>query len=137
MAKLNKMQAQAVINKLEREASALRKALLEKERLNYTPTPYYNKVAEYLETRDTYSKLAEEAYNKAKEIVDKLTVPGIYKSTSSATVLENLKNKEIEKRVPVVDMDDALDELIIQSIDEDFEVNNFINYYLDKMRNGK
>lgn len=77
---------------------------------------------------------AEAAMGAAKEFADKLGIKGYYSCTAINEALEKLKNKEVTDKHPVIDLDAALDDLIIQSIEEDFNIDNFIEHYLKQMK---
>ena len=49
---LSKIQAQAIISKLNREANNLRTQLIKDEKRNYTPSADYIKLAKLIEKRD-------------------------------------------------------------------------------------
>lgn len=136
MAKLSKMQAQAIISKLGREANNLRIKLIEDEKRNYTPSADAVKLAELLEKRDKLKALSEAAADEAKKFADTIGVSGYYAYTKADEALTKLKDKEIEEKYPKIDVDAALDDLIIESVEDDFNVNNFIEHYLKQMRNG-
>lgn len=136
MAKLSKMQAQAIISKLSREANNLRNKLIEDEKKNYTPSADAVKLAELLEKRDKLKALSEAAADEAKKFADTIGVSGYYAYTKADEALTKLKDKEIEAKYPKVDVDAALDDLIIESVEDDFSVDNFIEHYLKQVRNG-
>lgn len=77
---------------------------------------------------------SEAAMAAAKEFADKLGIKCYYSCTSINEALEKLKNKEVTDKHPVIDLDAALDDLIIQSIEEDFNIDNFIEHYLKQMK---
>lgn len=130
------MQAQAIISKLGREANNLRDKLIEDEKRNYTPSADYTKLAELTEKRDRLKALSDSASDEAKKFADALGISGFYAYTKADEALEKLRNKEIEARHPKVDVDAALDDLIIESVEDDFSVDNFIEHYLKQVRNG-
>lgn len=130
------MQAQAVINKLRREATNLRATLIEEETKNYVPSPDSVKLAKLLDARDETKKVADKAADDVKKFSEDLNLTGIYGYTGKDEVLKKLRDKEISKKYPAVDVDAALDDLIIESVEEDFDVNKFIEHYLDKLRNN-
>lgn len=136
MAKLSKMQAQAIINKLGREATNLRNQLIDEEKKNYTPSADAVKLAALLEKRDKLKAESEAAADEAKKFIDELGITGCYAYTKSDEILIKLKDKEIEVKYHRVDLDAALDDLIIESVEEDFSVDNFIEHYLKQVRNG-
>lgn len=136
MAKLSKMQAQAIINKLGREATNLRNQLIDEEKKNYTPSADAVKLAALLEKRDKLKAESEAAADEAKKFIDGLGITGCYAYTKSDEILIKLKDKEIEVKYHRVDLDAALDDLIIESVEEDFSVDNFIEHYLKQVRNG-
>lgn len=134
--KLSKMQAQAIISKLGREANNLRSKLIEDEKRNYTPSADYTKLAELVEKRDKLRILSDSAASEAKKFADAIGISGYYSYTKADEALEKLRNKEIEARHPKVDIDAVLDDLIIESVEDDFSVDDFIEHYLKQMRNG-
>ena len=130
------MQAQAIISKLGREANNLRNKLIEDKKKNYTPSANYTKLAELMEKRDRLKVLSDSASNEAKNFADAIGISGYYTYTKADEALEKLRNMEIEARIPKVDIDAALDDLIIESVEDDFSVDGFIEHYLKQMRNG-
>lgn len=134
--KLSKMQAQAIISKLDRETNDLRNKLIEDEKRNYTPSADYTKLAELVEKRDKLRSLSDSAASEAKKFADAIGISGYYSYTKADEALEKLRNKEIEARHPKVDIDAVLDDLIIESVEDDFSVDDFIEHYLKQMRNG-
>lgn len=130
------MQAQAIINKLGREANNLRNKLIEDKKKNYTPSANYTKLAELMEKRDRLKVLSDSASNEAKNFADAIGVSNYYTYTKADEALEKLRNMEIEARIPKVDIYAALDDLIIESVEDDFSVDGFIEHYLKQMRNG-
>ena len=85
--------------------------------------------------RDRLQAESDAATKAAKEFADKLGITGYYNFTAINEALEKLKNKEITDKHPVINLDAALDDLIIQSIEEDFNIDNFIEHYLKQVRN--
>lgn len=83
--------------------------------------------------RDRLEAESNTAIEAAKEFADKLGITGYYSRTAINEALEKLKNKEVTDKHPVIDLDAALDDLIIQSIEEDFNIDNFIEHYLKQM----
>lgn len=134
--KLSKMQAQAIISKLGREANDLRNKLIEDEKRNYTPSADYTKLAELVEKRDKLRSLSDSAASEAKKFADAIGISDYYSYTKADEALEKLRNKEIEARHPEFDIDAVLDDLIIESVEDDFSVDDFIEHYLKQMRNG-
>lgn len=134
--KLSKMQAQAIISKLGREATNLRNKLIEDKKKNYTPSANYTKLAELMEKRNRLKVLYESASDEAKKFADAIGVSDYYTYTKADEALEKLRNMEIEAKIPKVDIDAALDDLIIESVEDDFSVDGFIEHYLKQMRNG-
>lgn len=136
MAKLSKMQAQAIISKLGREANSLRSKLIEEEKKNYTPSENALKLAELTSKRDKLKAESEAAADEAKRFADAIGVTGYYAYTKAEEALNKLRGSEIEAKYPKVDLDAALDDLIIESVEDDFSVDGFIEFYLKQLRNG-
>lgn len=134
MAKLTKVQIQAIISKLGRECTNYRAKLIEEDKKNYIPSSDYDKFKTLLNERNRLQAEAEAAMEAAKEFADKLGITGYYSCTAINEALEKLKNKEVTDKYPVTDLDAALDDLIIQSIEEDFNIDNFIEHYLKQMK---
>lgn len=84
--------------------------------------------------RDRLEAESNAAIAAAKEFADKLGITGYYSCTAINEALEKLKNKEITDKHPAINLDAALDDLIIQSIEEDFNIDNFIEHYLKQMK---
>lgn len=136
MANLSKMQAQAIISKLGREYNKQRNKLIEEEKKSYTPSPKAEKLLTLMAKRDKLKAEAEEAAELAKKYADELNIVGYYTYSRTDEILNKLKTIEIEKKYPNIDLDAALDDLIIEYVEENFNVNNFIEQYLKQMRNG-
>lgn len=130
------MQVQAVISKLGREANSLRDKLIAQEKVGYVPSDNAKKLAALLEERDRLKALSEKASDDAKKFADDLGITGYYAYSKADEALEKLKTKEIEGKYPKVDLEAATDDLIIESVEDDFNVESFIEYYLNKVRNG-
>lgn len=136
MAKLSKMQAQAIISKLGREYNNQRNRLIEDEKKNYTPSPDASRLAALIAERDRLKAESEAATDAAKKCADELGITGFYTCTKADEALNKLRDKEIEAKYTKVDLDAALDDLIIESVEDDFSVDGFIEQYLKQMRNG-
>lgn len=128
------MQAQAIISKLGREYNNQRNRLIEEEKKNHTPSPEAEKLAKLIAERDRLKAEFEAATDAAKKYADELGITGFYTYTKADEVLNKLRNKEIEAKYTKVDLDAALDDLIIESVEDDFNVDNFIEHYLKEMR---
>lgn len=89
-----------------------------------------------MDERDKAKVIADAADKEVRTIIDELELKGVYTYTSTEDILEKLKNKEIEDRHPAIDIDAALDDLIIESVEDDFSVDAFIEHYLEQVRNG-
>lgn len=136
MKKLSKMQAQAIISKLGREYNNQRNSLIEEEIKNYTPSPRAKKFAKLLAERDRLKKEAEEATNAAKKYAEEMGILSYYYYTGAEEALNNIRDREIEAKYAKIDLAAALDDLIIESVEDDFNVDNFIEHYLKQMTNG-
>lgn len=134
--KLSKMQAQAIISKLGRESSNLRNKLIEEEKRNYTPSANAVRLAALIEKRDKLKAESEAAAEEARKFAESIGVTGYYAYTKAEDALSKLKDKEIESNYPKVDLGAALDDLIIESVEDDFSVEGFIEHYLKQVRNG-
>lgn len=89
-----------------------------------------------MDERDEAKARAEAAEKAVTDLAKSLDLTRVYAYTKKEEVLDQLRDKEIEERHPKVDIDAALDELIIQSVEDDFNVDNFIEHYLKQVRNG-
>lgn len=134
MAKLSKMQAQAIISKLGRESTTLRNKLIEEERRNHTPSENARKLAELVSERDRAKAKLEAATDEAKRFADALGIKNYYAYTKAEDALSMLKDREIRDKYPEIDLNAALDDLIIESVEDDFSVDNFIESYLKQLR---
>ena len=135
MAKLSKMQAQAIISKLGREYNNQRNRLIEDEKKNYTPSPNAVRLATLIAERDRLREESEAAADAVKKYADELGITGLYPYIKVDEALNKLRDKEIEAKYTKVDLDAALDDLIIESVEDDFSVDGFIEQYLKQMRN--
>lgn len=137
MAKLSKMQAQAIISKLGREYNNQRNRLIEEEKKNHTLSPEAEKLAKLLAKRDRLKEESEVAADVVKKYAEELGITTYYTySLKAEEALDKLRDKEIEAKYAKIDLDAALDDLIIESVEDDFNVDNFIEQYLKQMRNG-
>ncbi len=135
MVKLNKMQAQAIISKLSREVNALRKELIEKEKKNYTPSENALKLKELTEKSNRLRIELDAATEEVREFARNLGVIDYYNYYGTGDILAKLIDFEIEAKYPKIDLDAALDDLIIKSVEDDFDIDNFIEHYLKQVRN--
>lgn len=136
MVKLNKMQAQAIISKLGREYNIQRTRLIEEEEKNYVPSPEVKKFAALLKERDEFKDKYEEALSMAKAYAEDLGLTTYYNYDSVKSALDKLKDKEIHSKYAKIDLDAALDDLIIESVEDGFNVDSFIEHYIKRMKNG-
>lgn len=135
MAKLSKVQAQAIISKLGREYNNKRNQLIEDEKKNYTPSSNAIKLANLIAERDRLKAESEAATNAAKKYADELGITGYYVCTKAEEALSKLRDKEVDARYSKVDLEAALDDLIIESVEDGFNIDDFIGQYLIQMRN--
>ena len=136
MVKLNKMQAQAIISKLGREYNIQRTRLIEEEEKNYVPSPEAKKFAALLKERDKLKDKYEDASIMARAYAEELGLTTYYNYDSAKSALDKLKDKEIHSKYAKIDLDAALDDLIIESVEDDFNVDSFIEHYIKRMKNG-
>jgi hypothetical protein len=130
------MQAQAVINKLERESRVLREALIKKAKEEYVLSGKAKEIAEMIERRDKLKAEAESIAENIRKSAEDLGVTGVYLYSKSEEIIEKLINKGVEEKYPKIDLEAALDELIIKSVDDVIDIDGFIEHYLKQMRNG-
>ena len=130
------MQAQAIISKLGREYNNQRNRLIEEEKKNHTPSPEAEKLAKLLAERDRLKEESEAAADAAKKYAEELGITSYYSYSKANEALNKLRDKEIEGKYAKIDLDAALDDLIIESVEDDFNVDSFIEQYLKQMRNG-
>ena len=133
MAKLSKMQAQAIISKLGRESKALRARLIEKETRDYTLSDNAKELIKLIEKRDNLKELADNAADAVRKFAESIGLAGIYNYTKTDEAIAKIKTKEIEDKYPNLDLDAALDDLIIDSVEDDFSVDGFIESYLKQV----
>lgn len=134
MIKLSKMQAQAVINKLRREYNSLRDKLVEEARRNYTLSPNAKKAIELINKRDELKEQADKAAEDTREFLENLGIKGFFNYSKKEEALSKIKEKELKELYPPLDLNAALDNLIIAATREDFDINNFIESYLKQMK---
>lgn len=119
-----------------REARNLRQTLIEEAEKNYVLSDDGKKLRRLYEEKEAVKERLTEAESKATEFAKSLGLTGVYNYTKAEDVLSQLKTKEIRKGIPEIDLEAALDDLIIESVEEEFSVDNFIEHYLKQMRNG-
>nr|DAI45617.1 MAG TPA: hypothetical protein [Bacteriophage sp.] len=133
--KLNKTQAQAIINKLGREYNSLRNTLIAEDKQNYTPSANAVKLSKLIQKKDKLKAVYSEAIEAARKFAESVGIHNIY-DYNGEDVIHRLKILEIEDKYPRINLDAALDDLIISSIEDDFNVDNFIEQHLRKIKNG-
>ena len=133
--KLSKMQVQAIISKLTRESEALREELIEEAKKNYIPSENVTKLTELLERRDKLRDEVDKAVNEAKKLAKSVGIEGVYTYTKTDEILNKLIDKELECKYPKINIEEALDDLIISTSNENFSVDNFIESYLIRLKN--
>lgn len=136
MVKLSKIQVQAIISKLGREYNSLRSKLIAEDTQNYTPSDNYIKFSKLIKERDKLREAADELANKVSNLAQSIGLKNVYNYTKEEEILSKLKTHEIESKYSTINLDAALDELIIGSVEDDFSVDNFIEQYLEEIRNG-
>lgn len=134
MAKLNKLQAQAIINKLARSAETLRTELINKEKENYTPSKNSERLLDIINKKNEAHDAVTRYSNELTDFTNSIGLKGVYAYTKPEEALKLLKEHEISSKFPAVDLDAALDDLIIASVDADFNIDEFINQYLKQMK---
>ena len=85
--------------------------------------------------RDSAKTKLEAIEKQIRSYIEELHLTNVYSYTKIEEAIERLRDKEIESMYPALDIDAALDDLIIESVDEDFNVDDFINRYLKKVSN--
>ena len=135
MVKLSKMQAQAIISKLGREYNNQRNYLIKEEIKNYTLSPEAKKLAELIAKRDRLKEESEAAADTAKKYAEELGITNYYSYSKVDEALQKLRDKEINDKYAIIDLGAALDDLIIESVEDDFNVDSFIERYLKQMKN--
>lgn len=130
------MQAQAIISKLGREYNSLRDKLISEDTQNYTPSANAAKLSELIQKRDSLKAAYEEASEEVKRFAEFIGIQNVYAYMKKEDIISRLKTMEIEDKYPKIDLDAALDDLIIGSVEDDFSVDNFIGQYLEEIKNG-
>ena len=136
MVKLSKIQVQAIISKLGREYNSLRNKLIAEDTQNYTPSANYNKLSKLVKERDKLREATDKISSEILNLAQSIGLKDVYNYTKGEVLLSKLKTHEIESRYSTINLDAALDELIIGSVEDDFNVDNFIEQYLEEIRNG-
>lgn len=114
----------------------LRNTLIAEEKEKYVLSKNGEELSRLLDKRDLAKAATEEAEKEIRGLINRLDLKSVYSYTKKEEVLERLRDKEIGDLHPEVDIDEALDNLIIKSIDDDFNADEFIEQYLNKVRNG-
>lgn len=132
MAKLNKTEINAIVNKLYRELYNKNKELTERKLNNFEPTNKYNELESLCLKMYEYKEKYQELYDKLSNEFNKLGAC-IWTSDSIDYVLDRLKKVIINNSIPDIPSKEILtDDLTIAAIDSDFDVNMFINNYVNK-----
>ena len=71
-----------------------------------------------------------------KAYAEELGLTTYYNYDSAKSALDKLKDKEIHSKYAKIDLDAALDDLIIESVEDGFNVDSFIEHYIKRMKNG-
>lgn len=136
MAKLNKAQVQAIISKLSREATALRNDIIKEKKQNYVLSDNAIKLRKLIEEKNTLKVKLSTAEDDIKSFINSIGLAGVYYYTNVEEAMDKIEDKEINAEIPSIDYNAALDDLIIESISDDFNVDEFIGRYLNQLKNG-
>lgn len=135
MAKLSKMEANAIINKLNRDYNSLRNSLIEEAAATYTPSKNVATLVFLIKERDNLESQKNKIMSKINDIAHNLGIT-IYAYHDDKDVLSIAKKAEIANKFPKINLEAALDDLIIESIKENFDATGFIKHYLKQIKNG-
>lgn len=139
MAKLNKVEVEAIANKLHIALEKKNQEDYNKAVKNYKPSELYSQMKELLEEREAIQKEIYNLQQKEEKIWDKLTEIRpfyFYRSDNVIDVLRKIISEEC-KITEVISVDELKNDIVIAAIDSDFDVNTFINDYITKNVNEK
>lgn len=132
MVKLNKSQAKAIISMIGRKVDAYRKSKTEELLKNYIPSETVQKIIQLYKERDA-RKEADKAMKIQLEALAKPLNIILSEFTPTDEAINKVKKAVITSTLPKLDLDEALDELLIASIDDDFNPTDFITNYVEKI----
>jgi hypothetical protein len=115
-----------------RKVDAYRKSKTEELLKNYIPSETVQKIIQLYKERDA-RKEADKAMKIQLEALAKPLNIILSEFTPTDEAINKVKKAVITSTLPKLDLDEALDELLIASIDDDFNPTDFITNYVEKI----
>lgn len=144
MVKLNKQEISAITNKTIRELTKIKESNLKELLKKYKPSDEYLKLKEQLDKLVAINisiKLACEQRDELVKSISSITNAHTYVLCDAYTyeysnkLLEGFKLKEVESTLPSIpDITEIKEDITIAAIDEEFDVDIFINSLIEKFK---
>lgn len=144
MVKLNKQEISAIANKTIRELTKIKDSNLKELLKKYKPSDEYLKLKEQLDKLVAVNisiKLACEQRDELGKYITTTTNAYAYELCGAYTyeypnkLLEGFKLKEVESTLPSIpDITEIKEDITIAAIDEEFDVDIFINSLIEKFK---
>lgn len=135
MAKLNKAEVEAIANKLHIALEKKNQEDYNKAVKNYKPSELYSQMKELLEQRQSLQKSISDLQKEEETVWSKiydLSPFYFFRSANMDEVLRKIISEEC-KITKVISVDEIKNDIVIAAIDSDFDVNTFINEYINKL----
>lgn len=144
MVKLNKQEISAIANKTIRELTKIKDSNLKELLKKYKPSDEYLKLKEQLDKLVAVNisiKLACEQRDELVKSISPITNAYTYELCNAYTyeypntLLESFKLKEVESTLPSIpNITEIKEDITIAAIDEEFDVDIFINSLIEKFK---
>lgn len=144
MVKLNKQEINAIANKTIRELTNIKESNLKELLKKYKPSDEYLKLKEQLDKLVAINISIKSSCEQRDELVKSIsttTKAYTYELCNAYTyeypnkLLEGFKLKEIESALPSIpDITEIKEDITIAAIDEEFDVESFINKILSEYK---
>ena len=144
MVKLNKQEISAIANKTIRELTNIKESSLKELLKKYKPSNEYLKLKEQLDKLVAVNISIKSACKQRDELIESIiTTTNAYTYGLCDTytyeypnkLLEGFKLKEVESTLPSIpDITEIKEDITIAAIDEEFDVDIFINSLIEKFK---
>lgn len=144
MVKLNKQEISAIANKTIRELTNIKESRLKELLKKYKPSDEYLKLKEQLDKLVAVNISIKSACKQRDELIESIIITTnayTYELCDTYTyeypnkLLEGFKLKEVESTLPSIpDITEIKEDITIAAIDEEFDVDIFINSLIEKFK---
>lgn len=144
MIKLNKQEISAIANKTIRELTNIKESNLKELLKKYKPSDEYLKLKEQLDKLVAVNISIKSACKQRDELIESIITTtnthtyglgNAYTYEYPNTLLEGFKLKEVESTLPSIpDITEIKEDITIAAIDEEFDVDIFINSLIEKFK---